>query len=178
MEWQNKGRILLLQMSTFSRLSVIEVFKAQGHVLFSNMQSTVTIQHFRSAITPVHVRWAATWQDQLCECAPSEDSDQPGHPPSLIRVFTVRMKKPWVFSYPLSAQWRLWLDWADAQADLSLLGIHSFCWFCHVVAQISIRPRILYYSFPSNAVFAWTWYGFAWQNQQNDLCDQRSLRLA
>ena len=23
-------------------------------------------------------------------CAPSEDSDQPGHPPSLIRVFAVR----------------------------------------------------------------------------------------
>ena len=23
-------------------------------------------------------------------CAPSEDSDQPGHPPRLIRVFTVR----------------------------------------------------------------------------------------
>ena len=27
-------------------------------------------------------------------CAPSEDSDQPEHSPSLIRVFTVRMKKP------------------------------------------------------------------------------------
>ena len=27
--------------------------------------------------------------------APSEDSDQPGHPPSLIRVFAVRMKKGW-----------------------------------------------------------------------------------
>ena len=37
-------------------------------------------------------------------CAPSEDSDQPGHPPSLIRVFTVRMKKAWVLSYPLSDQ--------------------------------------------------------------------------
>ena len=24
-------------------------------------------------------------------CAPSEDSDQPGHPPSLLRVFTVRI---------------------------------------------------------------------------------------
>ena len=24
-------------------------------------------------------------------CAPSEDSDQPGHPPSLIRVFAVRL---------------------------------------------------------------------------------------
>ena len=31
-------------------------------------------------------------------CAPSEDSDQPEHPPSLIRVFAVRMKKPWVLS--------------------------------------------------------------------------------
>ena len=37
-------------------------------------------------------------------CAPSENSDQPGHPPSLIRVFAVRMKKPWVLSYALSAQ--------------------------------------------------------------------------
>ena len=44
-------------------------------------------------------------------CAPSEDSDQPGHPPSLIRVFAVCMKKGWVLSYPLSAQRRLWSDW-------------------------------------------------------------------
>ena len=40
-------------------------------------------------------------------CAPSEDSDQPRHPPSLIRVFAVRMKKPWVLSCPMSAQRRL-----------------------------------------------------------------------
>ena len=40
-------------------------------------------------------------------CAPSEDSDQPGRPPSLIRVFAVRMKKAWVLSYPLGAQRRL-----------------------------------------------------------------------
>ena len=31
--------------------------------------------------------WATTWQKQQNECVPSEDSDQPGHPPSLIRVF-------------------------------------------------------------------------------------------
>ena len=48
--------------------------------------------------------WAATWQNQQNGCAPSEDSDQPGHPPSLIRVFAVRMKKAWALSYPLSAQ--------------------------------------------------------------------------
>ena len=35
--------------------------------------------------------WAATWQNQQGECAPSEDTDQPGHPPSLIRVFAVRL---------------------------------------------------------------------------------------
>ena len=39
--------------------------------------------------------------------APSEDSDQPGHPPSLIRVFAVRLKKARSLSYPLSAQRRL-----------------------------------------------------------------------
>ena len=46
--------------------------------------------------------WAATWQNQQNECAPSEDSDQSGHLPSLSRVFAVRMKKAWVLSYPLS----------------------------------------------------------------------------
>ena len=34
--------------------------------------------------------WAASRQNQQNECAPSEDSDQPGHLPSLISVFAVR----------------------------------------------------------------------------------------
>ena len=45
--------------------------------------------------------------------APNEDTDQPAHPPSLIRVFAVHLKKHWVLSYPLSALQRLWSDWAD-----------------------------------------------------------------
>ena len=57
-------------------------------------------------------------------CAPCEDSDQPGHLPSLIRVFAVRMKKAWVLSYPLSTQRRL-IRWAH----------RSVCWFCHEVAH-------------------------------------------
>ena len=69
--------------------------------------------------------WAVTWQNQQNEYAPSEDSDQPGHQPSLIRVFAVCMKKSWVLSYPLSTQRRLWSDWADAQADLSLRWSYS-----------------------------------------------------
>ena len=94
--------------------------------------------------------WAATWQNQQNEFAPSEHSDQPGLLSSLIRVFAVRMKKSWVLSYPLSTQRRLRSAWASAQSDLSLrcvlsgcpgwsessLGAHSFCLFCHVAAHI------------------------------------------
>ena len=69
---------------------------------------------------------------------PSEDSDQPGHPPSLIRVFTVRSVGGLGPSLASGRQRRLWLDWADAHADLSLRWVHrSFCWFCHAVAQFS-----------------------------------------
>ena len=31
-------------------------------------------------------KWAAWWQNQRNDCAPSEHSDQPGHPPSLISL--------------------------------------------------------------------------------------------
>ena len=83
---------------------------------------------------------------QQSECVPSEDSDQPGHPPSLIRVFAVHMKKAWVLNYPLSAQRRLWSDWADAQADLSLHWVYTH-WFCHVVAHFyySAFLKVAYY---------------------------------
>ena len=71
-------------------------------------------------------------------CVPSEDSDQPGHLFSLIRVFAVHMRKAWVLSYPLSTPWRLWSVWVDAQTDLSLLWVlMPFCWFYHVAAHLS-----------------------------------------
>ena len=40
-------------------------------------------------------------------------------------VFAFRMKKAWVLSYQLSAQRKLWSDWSDAQADMSLRWAHS-----------------------------------------------------
>ena len=62
------------------------------------------LKHFKEyqyrIIEPPHVKTNKE------ACAPSEDSDQPGHPPSLIRVFAVRIKKAWVLSYPLSARRR------------------------------------------------------------------------
>ena len=68
----------------------------------------------------------------------SRDSDQ-------IRpvwsFFAVRMKKRWVFSYPLSAQRRPLTrlgrcpGWSE-----SLLGSQSVWWFCHAVAQMLKYP--------------------------------------
>ena len=60
-------------------------------------------------------------------CASSEDSDQPGYPPSLIRVFAVRLKKHWVdsYMYPLSAQRRLIWVFAGRTSFLSVLSCCS-----------------------------------------------------
>ena len=90
---------------------------------------------------------------------PSKDSDQPGRPPSLIRVFAVHMNKAWVHSYPLSRQWRLWSHWVDAEADV-FIGRTSFCWFCHAVAHLPAQTNE-----PEQD-----------KNQQNGLCAQQRLR--
>ena len=80
--------------------------------------------------------WAATRQNQLSDCAPSEDSVQPGHPPSLIRVFAVRMKKAWVLNYPMSAAKTLIrLGGCPGWSESSLVA-QSFCWFCHEAAHL------------------------------------------
>ena len=105
--------------------------------------STIKIQNTGTSETiTVILKWAASWQNQQCGCAPSEDSDQPGHPPRLIRVFAVRMKKAWVLSYPLSPQRRLWSDWTNAQADLSLRWSHN-----HFVGFVMRRLKCEQYGF-------------------------------
>ena len=76
-----------------------------------------------------HFICAASWQNQQSDCAPSEDS---------ARVFAVRMKKAWILSYPLSTQQRLWSDWADTQADLSLRWVHTH--FVDFVVLLLIFP--------------------------------------
>ena len=94
--------------------------------------------------------WAATWQNQQNACAPSISLDQPGHPPSPIRIFAVAVKNAWALSYLLSAQQRLirlsgYPGWSE-----SWLGTHSFCWFCHVVAHILYK--ILPFSLRLNGI--------------------------
>ena len=52
-------------------------------------------------------------------------------------VRPAKTQKAWVFSYPFSAQRRLWSDWVDAQADLSLRWAHS-----HIVGFVMRRLNL------------------------------------
>ena len=121
----DENRVASLKFSVAEHIQLHAGWSQHGHDICSSRITKSILAHGRNQHSSIFiaVTWAATWQNQHSECAPSEDSDQPGYPPSLIRVFAVRMKKPWVLSYPLSAQRRLWSDWADE----SSLGAHSFC---------------------------------------------------
>ena len=116
--------------------------------------------------------WAVSWQNQQNDCVPSEDSDQPGHPPSLIppsqrRLRSVRMKKAWI----LATYWAhsedsdqpghpLWSDWADAQADMSLRWAHNhFVGF--VMRRIHVNPSW------------WTWGRFGFHFREFEVSKMR-----
>ena len=59
--------------------------------------------------------------------APSEDSDQPGHPPSLISVFTCAH---WV------AKVAMFVHAESEGSDQTGRAHMSFCWFCREVALL------------------------------------------
>ena len=69
-------------------------------------------------------------------CATSEDSDQPAHPRSLIRVFAdclCRLQPP---GYPKRDIREPLPYWVDVQADLSLCwSQRSYCRFCRALAH-------------------------------------------
>ena len=70
-------------------------------------------------------------------CVTSKASDQSVHPPSIARIFVYLSLDSPEAAEGTYDQWRLWLDYADAQADLSLHWSHmSYCRFCGALAQI------------------------------------------
>ena len=69
-------------------------------------------------------------------CATSEDSDQPAHPRSLIRVFADRMCLLQSPGCPQRDKREPSPYWVDVQADLSLLLHSSYCRFSCALAQM------------------------------------------
>ena len=85
--------------------------------------------------------WAASWQNQQNDLCTSEDSDQPVHLPSLIRVFAVCSLGSWGHNVSSCGQRRLWSDWAGAQADLeSSLGAQAIL----LILSCSCRVFVCY----------------------------------
>ena len=64
--------------------------------------SNVLQVHLRGLLRRVRANEPPHDKTNKMACAPSEDSDQAGHPTSLIRVFAVCLNKYWVLSYPVS----------------------------------------------------------------------------
>ena len=109
-------------MSTVS--CVIAVDKTVSTLLFEPVHDKPTKWHVRPAKTQISLGSCPVWS-----------------------VFAVCMKKALVLSYPLTAQQRLWSDWVDAQADLSLCWAQMpFCRFCHVLTHFSCSSINLRYT--------------------------------
>ena len=79
-----------------------------------------------------------------------------------LSVFMVHSMSSLGFNLSSCGHRRLWSDWADAQADLSLRWAHrSFCWFSHKVAHLKSVPLTSlssshYDCSPSVAAAHWT----------------------
>ena len=106
--WVGWGtKILLLKkliIFFFSYMLVFDHFSAIVIEVFCNMKHTGDILYN----LPVHFfpLWKMSellhYKSNKMTCSPCDYLDKPGHPPNLIPVITVRMKKPWVL---LATHW-------------------------------------------------------------------------
>ena len=93
------------------------------------------------------IKCAATTENASRNCAHCKDSDQPAHSRSLIKIFTERILDNQSCKVSSWGQRRLWSDFADAQADLSLRWAHmSEGTLSHVTAQIQYVDNVSFSS--------------------------------
>ena len=99
--FQNKWQVpnvdsASLRFNTGLALSRLTMIRMKRKVLtflvvVGSMPVTMLILLAISSESKLPYKWATAPQNQQHDlCVPSEDLDQPGHPPSLIRVFAVR----------------------------------------------------------------------------------------
>ena len=64
--------------------------------------------------------WVALLQNQKNGIPAVHSSDRHGNPPSVSRVYAVRMMMRKVFGYPVCLLPKLWLDCGEAQVELRI----------------------------------------------------------
>ena len=120
--------------SLFPRANFIDFTSCKAVVLYCipSRKKPLPTDHVR--LEPVHDK------TYIKTCATSEDSDQPTHLRSLIRVFADRMCLLQPPGYPMIDKQESLSDWMDKQADLNLCWSHrSYCRFCHALIHMSIE---------------------------------------
>ena len=76
--------------------------------------------------------------DKMSVRPPSEDTDQPGHPPSLIRVFAVRMKNAW----SLATHWLHCEDSGQTGWMPRLIWVFAGWAYTHFVGFVMSRLKL------------------------------------
>ena len=83
----NKVILLLFQWTIYVLVAgiILEWFlrKRAVAVIHFIYHTKLVVSEQRDSMT--NIIWAASWQNQQYDCAPSEDSDQPGHPSQSLR---------------------------------------------------------------------------------------------
>ena len=120
--------------------------------------------------------WAATSGNVPSTREHSEDSDQPAHSRSLIKIFTGQILDSQWSKVSSCGQRRLWSDCADAQADLSLRWAHgSEGTFSDVAALISLVMPWTYGDL-NNWIVPWDkclWASPVWHSSHVITCNLR-----
>ena len=123
--WPGKTPVLLLVIKWWRRHDLVafcfEVFQCHYTLHTGSGWWWMNLENNTPIVKPSELPYDKT---NKVACAPSEDSDQPGHPPSLIRVFAVRSMGSWGPKVSSCWQWGLWSDWAECWSELSL-GKHA-----------------------------------------------------
>ena len=115
---------------------------ANVHVQLIRMGKSIKLKRVKCRVTCYFVliiRLSDWMKNQQNECARS-----------LIRVFAVRMKKHWVFSYPMSAQRRLWSDLIPRLICLRWAHTHFVGFVMSCVAAQTVLNKTKY-------TLRWTW---------------------
>ena len=107
--------------------------------------------HQRFVYNNNSIIWATIWQNQQNDCAPSEASDQPGHPPSLIGVFACAQ---WVTKDPSFLH-------ADSEDSDQTGGMPRLIWVfagrtCHCVGFV--MRRLIYDYIDLDKRTGWTFF--------------------
>ena len=123
-------------MSHVMRKSVYAICKQQKYRLSFQFSEV-----YEKCIESIKKKSSFRWGSSNLSCLMTKPTKW--HPPSLISLRCAL--NGWLRTkFSSCGQRRFWSNWADDQADLSLLWAHMpFCWFCHEVAHFMAHFREL-----------------------------------